>query len=57
MAISIYNRKRVYILPDRQSFLKEAMNNAKLCGVTLSKKKKGATLADVLVSVDGMSHA
>ena len=49
MAINIYNRKRVYIIPDRESFLKDATNKAKLCAVTLAKKKKGASLANVLV--------
>lgn len=49
MAINIYNRKRVYIIPDRDSFLKDATNKAKLCAVTLAKKKKGASLANVLV--------
>lgn len=49
MTISIYNRKRVFILPDRESFYKEAAGRAKLCTVTLERKKKGGNLASVLV--------
>lgn len=50
MTISIYNRKRVYILPDRDSFYKEASGRAKLCAVALERKKKGGNLASVLVA-------
>ena len=57
MAINIYNRKRVYIIPDREAFLKDAMNKAKLCAVALSKKKKGASLANVLVGARTTPHA
>lgn len=56
MAISIYNRKRVYILPDRESFLKDAINKAKQCAVPLSKKKKGGCLASVLVGARPGPH-
>ena len=49
MTINIYNRKRVYILPDRDSFYKEASGRAKLCAVALERKKKGGNLASVLV--------
>lgn len=49
MTISIYNRKRVYVLPDRDSFYKEASGRAKLCAVALERKKKGGNLASVLV--------
>ena len=48
MTIKIYDRKRVYILPDREAFYKDIVNKAKLCAVTISKKKKGNTLASVM---------
>lgn len=48
LTIKIYDRKRVYILPDRDSFFKDVSNKAKLCGVTISKKKKGSNLAGVI---------
>ena len=51
LTITIYNRKRVYILPDRESFFKEANNKAKLCGITINRKKKGGNLASALVGV------
>ena len=56
MTISIYNRKRVFILPDRDAFYKEAAGRAKLCAVTLERKKKGGNLAAVLVSEFCASH-
>ena len=49
MTISLYNRKRVFFLPERESFYKEAASRAKLCAVTLERKKKGGNLASVLV--------
>ena len=51
LTITIYNRKRVYILPDRESFFKETNNKAKLCGITINRKKKGGNLASALVGV------
>lgn len=51
LTITIYNRKRVYILPDREAFVKEASNKAKLCGIVLNRKKKGGNLASALVPV------
>lgn len=51
LTVTIYNRKRVYILPDRESFFKEANNKAKLCGIVINRKKKGGNLESVLVGV------
>lgn len=48
MTINIHNRKRVFILPDRDAFYKDASNKAQLCAVTLERKKKGGNLAAVL---------
>ena len=40
LTITIYNRKRVYILPDREAFVKEASNKAKLCTATTNTKER-----------------
>lgn len=52
MIINIYNRKRVYILPDREAFYKDAASKAKQCAVALDRKKKGGILVSVLVRYD-----
>ena len=52
MIINIYNRKRVYILPDRDAFYKDAASKAKQCAVALDRKKKGGILVSVLVRYD-----
>ena len=49
MTIEIYNRKRVYILPDREAFYKNANSKAKMCAVNIPCKKKGGNLESVLV--------
>lgn len=49
MTIDIFNRKRVFILPDRDVFFKDAAAKAKQCAVVLDRKKKGGNLASVLV--------
>ena len=49
MTIDIFNRKRVFILPDRDVFYKDAAAKAKQCAVVLDRKKKGGNLASVLV--------
>ena len=49
MTIDIFNRKRVYIIPDRDAFFKDAAAKAKQCAVALDRKKKGGNRASVLV--------
>ena len=49
MTINIYNRKRVFILPDRDAFIKDVTKKASMCEVNINRKKKGGNLASVLV--------